>query len=102
MPAPGSRRLPRQASRAALLVAGATLGVILPFSRQHELKADRLGLRYMAEAGYGPMDAVDRLTHTAAQEGRAQPPGWLSTHPADEARIVAIRREAARLNASGG
>lgn len=87
------------AETAALLGAGATLGVILPFSRQHELEADRLGLRYMAAAGYDPMSAVNLWTRMAAEKARAQTPAWLSTHPADEDRIAAIRREAARLSA---
>src|SRR5690606_30938579 len=37
---------------------GAQLGVILPFSRKHELEADALGLEYKAKAGYDPAEAV--------------------------------------------
>src|SRR5687767_5083410 len=44
---------------AALLGAGATVGLILPWSRAQESEADRLGLTYMAKAGYHPQAARD-------------------------------------------
>ncbi|MCY7311921.1 MAG: M48 family metallopeptidase, partial [Chitinophagaceae bacterium] len=34
--------------------AGAQLGILLPFSRKHELEADRYGLIWTAMAGYNP------------------------------------------------
>ncbi|MDD2286255.1 MAG: M48 family metallopeptidase, partial [Paludibacter sp.] len=37
---------------------GAQLGVILPYSRKQEYEADRLGLIFMAMAGYDPNEAV--------------------------------------------
>lgn len=70
---------------------GATLGVILPYSRLHESEADRLGLIFMAMAGYDPNLAVDFWQRMASQGGGAAPPEFLSTHPSDETRIRKIR-----------
>lgn len=69
--------------------AGATLGVILPYSRKHELEADEMGLMYMAKAGYDPREAVafwQRFKAWSDQRG-GNPPEWLSTHPLDSRRI---------------
>ena len=67
----------------------AKVGLGLPFSREHELEADRLGLVYMAAAGYDPREAVKFWQRMAAGGGEA-PPEWLSTHPSDATRIQKI------------
>jgi predicted Zn-dependent protease len=75
----------------ALLGAGATVGLILPWSRAQESEADRLGLNYMARAGYHPQAARDLWVRMAeAGRGRERPPEFLSTHPAPETRIRQI------------
>ena len=67
---------------------GTQVGLLLPFSRLHEREADRLGLIFMAMAGYDPQEAVGFWKRmAAAKEGKYQPPEILSTHPADETRI---------------
>lgn len=71
------------------LGAGATLGVILPFSRLQETEADRLGMTYMARAGYDPRAARDlwvRMAEASAKMGRSTPE-WMSTHPSNASRI---------------
>jgi predicted Zn-dependent protease len=65
--------------------AGAQLGVLLPYSRTHELEADRLGLEYMAKAGYDPNEAIVFWRAFAAR-GKGGGPTWLSTHPASAER----------------
>ena len=65
---------------------GAQVGVMLPFSRQHESEADRLGLIFMAMAGYDPRQAP-KFWERMAANGGAAPPEFLSTHPSDETRI---------------
>ena len=74
---------------AGLLGAGAEYGVILPFSRNQELEADRLGLINMARAGYDPRAAI-QLWINMERAGGPRGPSWLSTHPAPGDRIARL------------
>lgn len=67
--------------------AAATLGLILPYSRAHEREADRIGMAYMARAGYDPAAAVTFWRRFAASKGAGGTPEFLSTHPSDKTRI---------------
>jgi len=69
-----------------LIGAGAQYGLILPFSRKHELEADEVGLYYMMKAGYDPNEAI-AFWQRMAQAGQGAPPEFTSTHPSDETRI---------------
>lgn len=73
--------------------AGTNVGVLLPFSRHHESEADRMGLIFMAMAGYDPKAAVDFWTRMSDLSGGQAPPELLSTHPAHETRIEKIQKE---------
>ena len=70
---------------------GATYGVLLPFSRTQESEADKLGLIFMAMAGYDPSEAVAFWQRMSAASGGNAPPEWMSTHPSDERRIRDIQ-----------
>jgi predicted Zn-dependent protease len=75
---------------AAALGAGVTFGIILPYSRSHEYEADRLGVDYMVAGNYNPREAIDFWTGMSAMhEGQSME--FMSTHPSDESRIVAMR-----------
>lgn len=70
---------------------GSELGGILPYSRLHESEADRLGLIFMAMAGYDPHAAIGFWSRMAAG-GNGAPPEFLSTHPSDETRIRELQK----------
>ena len=75
----------------ALLGAGASVGLLLPWSRAQESEADHLGLIYMAQAGYDPHAARDLWVRMSdASRSSAKPPEFLSTHPSDATRIAQI------------
>jgi predicted Zn-dependent protease len=77
---------------AAALGAGLVYGLVLPYSRAHELEADRLGIDLMRRATFETGDAVrfwERMV--AAQRSAGEPLAWMSTHPAGEDRLAALR-----------
>lgn len=69
---------------------GSSVGILMPYSRLQESEADRLGLIFMAMAGYDPHEAVPFWQRMAAKEG-SRPPELLSTHPAPVTRIRNIQ-----------
>jgi len=91
------------AIQTALGTAGVTEGAVgelvqlvtgvgaLSFSRSAESEADRIGLEYMAQAGYDPRAAIELWQNMqAATAESGSPPEFLSTHPNPANRIAAI------------
>ncbi len=70
----------------------AQVGVLLPNSRKQELEADRYGLIFAAIAGYNPQEAIPFWERMAAASQGDKPPVFLSSHPADEARIAQLKK----------
>lgn len=69
---------------------GSQVGVVLPYSREHEYEADKIGLIFMALAGYDPQSAVifwDRMSKIGGNNSLE----FLSTHPTDAKRINRIK-----------
>lgn len=64
---------------------GGALGM-LAYSRKHETEADKMGLVFMAMAGYDPREAP-RFWERMSQGGGQAPPEILSTHPSDQTRM---------------
>lgn len=85
----------------------AELGVgllFLKYGRDAERQSDELGVGYMSQAGYDPLqlsrffEVFQRL-----QENRGQSlPDWLSTHPAPPDRIQATRQLAQEVKTQSG
>jgi predicted Zn-dependent protease len=74
---------------------GAQVGVFLPFGRKQESEADRMGLIYMARAGYDPEAAVafwERFSQYNTSKGAKEGPAFLRTHPVNEVRIQQIKQ----------
>lgn len=65
---------------------GSQLGM-LAYSRSHETEADKMGLIFMAMAGYDPREAPAFWERMSAGANGQAPPELLSTHPNDQRRI---------------
>ncbi len=74
-----------------LLNEGATLGMSLPYAREQETEADRIGLHSMAKAGFDPRAALSLWKNMAvALNGKGSPPEFLSDHPSDDTRLETV------------
>ncbi|MFZ4399047.1 MAG: M48 family metallopeptidase [Bacteroidales bacterium] len=69
---------------------GSTLGT-LAYSREHEYEADKLGLFFMAMAGYNPNKAI-AFWERMSLNGSSSPFELLSTHPSDANRIAEMKK----------
>lgn len=69
---------------------GASVGLVLPFSRSQESEADHVGLILMAKAGYDPKTAIEVWERMGRNE-KGAPPAFLSTHPGYETRLQQLR-----------
>jgi predicted Zn-dependent protease len=88
-----------RAQTSTLDIAGSLLnvGILLPYSRVHEVEADRIGIELAAMAGYNPSAAVDIWHRMAALSKGNQPPQFLSTHPSYDSRIKDLTTYSLRL-----
>jgi predicted Zn-dependent protease len=82
----------------ALGGAAMQFGVILPYSRRHELEADKLGVDYMHNAGYDTRESVRLWELMAAQSEGQRPAEFMSTHPDPLRRAEELKRY---INARG-
>lgn len=72
---------------------GSQYGVLLPYSRKHELEADAIGITLMAQAGYDPSEAPRFWQRFAASSKGAKPAEFMSTHPSDERRAADLEKQ---------
>src|SRR5688572_3678037 len=78
----------------ANVVADVTVG--LPYARNFEREADRIGVELAARAGYDPRAAVT-LWQKMIKVGGGGPPQLLSTHPAPAERIEDLKEYSAKV-----
>ena len=73
----------KQYGQEIAVLGGAALqfGVLLPYSRQHEYEADRLGVDYMYRAGYQVKEAPRLWDLMDARSQGQRPLEFMSTHP---------------------
>ncbi|SLM48180.1 putative Peptidase M48, Ste24p [Nitrospira japonica] len=76
----------------AALGAGAQVGVLLPFSRQHESEADYIGILLAADAGYDPRESIALWERMERMSGGGGPAEFLSTHPSHGTRIEDLKK----------
>jgi len=81
-----------QALAHAAFGLGSNVAYMLPHSRAQELEADRIGLTYMARAGYDPREAVTFWKRFGGEKEKrgGKVAEMLSTHPLDEKRIAQL------------
>lgn len=77
----------RQSGQVALMIGQL---VNMKFGRDDELQSDRLGVQFMAEAGYDPRVMIQVMEVLAAASEGNRPPEFFSTHPNPENRITRI------------
>jgi beta-barrel assembly-enhancing protease len=82
---------PDNARQAAILAQAVNQLVSLRYGREDELESDRLGFRFMTEAGYSPKGLVElmQILNSARQGG--QSPDFLSTHPNPANRVQQLQ-----------
>ncbi len=69
---------------------GSNVGIILPFSRSHELEADKAGIMLMQKAGYNPKAALSFWEKMS--QGNNNTSDFFSTHPSNSKRIQEIQK----------
>ncbi len=79
-------------SQAVLDAYGLSSGITaVGFDRKKEKEADRIGIMYMARAGYNPEESIKVIENLEnASAGMPTPPAWLSTHPSNPERILQL------------
>lgn len=69
---------------------GTQAGILLPYSRQHEYEADKIGMYIMDIAGYD-VNAAPAFWKKMTDGKSAEKSDFFSTHPSDSKRIAALK-----------
>lgn len=88
-------------ARSAQLAAMVGQMVNMKYGRDDELQSDRLGVRFMVDAGYDPRSMIDVMKILAESSKGAEQPEFFSTHPNPENRIARIQEAIDELFPNG-
>ena len=69
----------------------------MKYGREDELESDKLGLKFLLQAGYDPEAMIGVMEILAKAGGGKGQPEIMSTHPAPENRIEFIREQIAKM-----
>ena len=83
---------PKTGREAAILAQAVNKILTLKYSRDDELESDRLGFRFMVEAGYSPIGLVELMNILAASKSGGETPEFFSTHPHPQSRIEKLKQ----------
>ena len=88
----GTRGSTEVANAVTLGSIAAAQSANLAYSREDEIQADQIALKYLPMAGYGREGLLSMLKKIRSKQwfGTEQVPGYLSTHPASEDRLAYI------------
>jgi hypothetical protein len=83
------------------IAGGLIQGVAQHANQNKEFEADEVGLRYAAAAGYNPQAAVDVFERLAIEVPQTLTSEFFTSHPSSPERLLAARKIADSLIASG-
>jgi predicted Zn-dependent protease len=83
------------------IAGGLVQGVANHANQNKEFEADEVGLRYAAAAGYNPQAAVDVFERLAIEVPQTLTAEFFTSHPSSPERLLAARKIAESLIASG-
>lgn len=87
--------------QAVQTLAGLGLGLVnLKFSRGDESESDKVGFRYLVQAGYEPEAMASMFRRMEQKSGRSGPE-WLQSHPLTRKRVEEASKRAADYKQTG-
>lgn len=86
---------------AAILARAVNQMVNLKYGREDELESDRLGFKFMTEAGYNPQGLLELMAILDSASGGKRQPEFFSTHPNPGNRIEQLRSMIAQTYPNG-
>ncbi|MBL1175934.1 M48 family metalloprotease [Pantanalinema sp. GBBB05] len=78
-------------AQAAAIAAAVNQLVSLRYGRDDELESDKLGLRFITEAGYDPRGILELMKILGSARQGGSPPEFFSTHPNPDNRLQRLQ-----------